>query len=379
MSSRSLIAAYVRSPFTPSGKGGLRGVRPDDLAARVVETLLARTNLPPETLEDLLLGCAFPEAEQGLNLGRFVALLAGLSPSIGGATVNRLCGSSMQAVHMAAGAISLGAGDAFLCVGVESMSRVPMMGFNPLLNPSLVSRFPGVALSMGDTAEVLAKKHLISRSEQEAFALRSHRLASAAQEEGRLAAELAPILTRDGVVSMDGSVRPETSLEALAGLPLAFDAAGTVTAGTSSPTSDGAAAVLVCSESYARQHNLSPLAAIKSIAISGCAPEEMGLGPVEASRKALARAGVSLDAVGIIELNEAFAAQALACLRVLDLPLESVNIDGGALALGHPLGATGARLVGKAASLLHREKGRYALATQCIGGGQGIATLLEAL
>jgi len=373
-----VIAGYARSPFHFAGKGELTRVRPDDLAAQVVRELVARTKVNPADIEDLIIGCAFPEGEQGFNVGRLVAQLAGLPVTVAGVTVNRFCGSSMQSVHMAAGQIALGAGEVFICAGVESMSRVPMGGYNPLPNPEL-AKTTAAYISMGETAENVARKYQIPRAVQEAFAVRSQRLASEAQAGGRLDAEIVPIKTKAGVVDKDGCIRPGTTAEALAGLKPAFEQDGTVTAGTASPLTDGASAVLVTSEDYARAHGLEILARIKSVGVSGCAPEIMGIGPVAASRKALERGGVSVGELSIVELNEAFASQALACAGELGLKEEIINIDGGAIALGHPLGATGARIVGKAASLLKREGGKYALATQCIGGGQGIATLLEAV
>jgi acetyl-CoA acyltransferase len=377
--SNVVIAGYARSPFTPARKGELAKVRPDDIAAQTVRALVERTGVDPNDIEDLILGCAFPEGEQGFNVARLIAFLAGLPDSVGGTTVNRFCGSSMQAIHMAAGAIQMGAGEAFICAGVESMTRIPMGGFNPLPNPVLFERFPQAFVSMGETAENLAKKHDIPRQRQEELAVASQQKAAAAQAGGRFDDEIVPITGPGGTVTRDGCPRPDTTLEGLAGLEPAFDQKGTVTAGTSSPLTDGAAATLVVSEAYAERKGLKPLARIKSFAISGCRPEIMGIGPVLSSRKALARAGISLADVDVIELNEAFAAQALACAEELGLDLEKTNLDGGAIALGHPLGATGARITGKAAALLHREGKRYALATQCIGGGQGIATVLEAV
>jgi acetyl-CoA acyltransferase len=374
-----VIAGYARSPFTPAKKGELAKVRPDELAAQVVRALVERTGVAPADLEDLIVGCAFPEAEQGFNVARLVGFLADMPLSVAGATVNRFCGSSMQAIHMAAGAIQMGAGEVYVCAGVESMTRVPMGGYNPLPHPGLYQRYPQAFVSMGETAENLARRYDISRPRQEELALASQRKAAAAQEAGRLAAEIVTINGATPPVERDGCPRPGTTLEALAGLPLAFDPNGTVTAGTSSPLTDGAAAVLVCSASYAERKGIEPLARIRSIAVSGCAPELMGLGPVLSTRKALARAGIELGEVEVVELNEAFAAQALACIDELGLDAERVNLDGGAIALGHPLGATGARITGKAAALLAREGKRYALATQCIGGGQGIATVLEAV
>ncbi len=375
---RTVIAGYVRSPFTLAKKGELATVRPDDLAATVVAELVRRAGVPSGEIEDLLLGCAFPEGEQGFNVARLIGLMAGLDKSVAGATVNRFCGSSMQAIHMAAGAIAIGAGEAFVCAGVESMTRVPMMGFNPLPNAEFWKKMPAAYMSMGETAENVAKRWGISRAEQEAFAVRSQQLATAARAGGKLEGEIVPIASRKGQVTQDGCIRPETTLETLAALKPAFSIDGVVTAGTSSPLTDGASAVLVCSEDYARRKGLTVLAAIRSVAVCGCDPDIMGIGPVGASKKALARAGIEAKDLGIVELNEAFASQALACSRELGLNMDTVNIDGGAIALGHPLGATGARITGKAAQLLKREGKQFALATQCIGGGQGIATVLEA-
>ena len=374
----AVIAGYARSPFHFAHKGALVEKRPDDLAAEVVQGLLAQTGVDPAGIEDLIIGCAFPEGEQGFNLGRIVALIAELPISVAGATVNRFCGSSMQAIHIAAGAIRMDAGEAFICAGVESMSRVPMGGFNPAPNPDLYEKNEGAYMSMGETAENLARKYQITRDEQESLAVASHARASAAWDDGKFAGEVIPVEIGDGTVERDGCIRPGTDAEVLAGLEPAFDAEGTVTAGTSSPLTDGAAAVLVCTEDYAARNGLSVLARIKAIAVAGCAPEIMGYGPVVSSEKALARAGLKMSDVDVIELNEAFAVQALACVRELSIDLERMNIDGGAIAIGHPLGATGARITGKAAQILRREDKRYALATQCIGGGQGISTVLEA-
>ncbi|MCZ6697527.1 MAG: thiolase family protein [Planctomycetota bacterium] len=374
-----VIAGYARSPFGLANKGELTKVRPDDLIVKVVEDLVQRVGINGDDIEDLILGCAFPEGEQGLNMARLIALQAGLPQSVAGTTVNRFCGSSMQAIHMAAGAIQLDAGDAFICAGVESMTRVPMMGFNPMPNPKLYEMLPEAYMSMGVTAENVAVRYQISRDEQEQFAVDSHRKATAARDGGRFKDEIVPIETTGGTVDADGCIRPDTTTEALSELKPAFDENGSVTAGTSSPITDGAAATLVCSESYAEAKGLEPLARIKSVAVAGCAPEIMGIGPVAASRKALERAEVDVNDLDVIELNEAFASQSLACIRDLGLDAAKINIDGGAIALGHPLGATGARITGKAAALLKREGGRYALATQCIGGGQGIATVLESL
>jgi acetyl-CoA acyltransferase len=371
-----VIAGYARSPFTLANKGALTRVRPDDLAAQVVASLINRTNVRPQDIEDLIVGCAFPVGEQGFNVGRLIGLLAGLPQSVAGMTVNRFCGSSMQSIHIAAGQIQLDAGDVFIAAGVESMTRVPMLGFNPMPNPVLQAK-QAAYISMGDTAENVAARWHISREQQEAFAVRSQQRAAAAAKAGNFANEIVPITTKNGTVDTDGCIRPETTAAGLAQLKPAFSQSGTVTAGTASPLTDGASAVLVCSEEYAERHGLTPLARIVSVAVAGCAPDIMGIGPVGATQKALLRAKLEISAIDVVELNEAFASQALACARDLGIRDETLNIDGGAIALGHPLGATGARITGKAASLLQRVGGRYALATQCIGGGQGIATILE--
>jgi acetyl-CoA acyltransferase len=372
------IVDFARSPYQFARKGKFAGLRPDDLAAQVVRTLVARQPFEPELIEDIILGCAYPEAEQGDNLARIVGFLAGLPDTVAGITMNRFCGSSMSAIHVAAGSIATGAGEAFLCVGVESMSRVPQGGLSSSPNPKLLQDYPQAYISMGMTAENLARRYDIGRTAQDAFAVSSQRKAAAAFEAGAFTAEVVPVKLDDGTtVDRDGCLRPATSIEGLAALKTAFLEDGTVTAGTSSPLTDGASAVLVASEKFVRTHGLKPLAQIKSIAVAGVPPEVMGIGPVPATRKALDRAGLSLHDIDLIELNEAFAAQAMACMIDLGVDAAKLNLDGGALALGHPLGATGARITGKAASLLQRTGRRYALATQCIGGGQGIATVLE--
>ena len=370
-----VIAAYRRSPFHFAAKGQLARVRPDDLAAQVVKALVSESGIDADCIEDVIVGCAFPEGEQGMNVARLISFIAGLPRGAAAVTVNRFCGSSMQAIHQAAGAIALGAGEAFLCAGVESMTRVPMLGYNPMPNPALAREYPQAYIAMGDTAENVARQYQVSRADQEAFAVASHRKAEAARAEGKFRDEIVPI----GDVAEDGCIRPDTSAEKLATLKPAFRTDGTVTAGTSSPLTDGASAVLVCTAGYAKANRLQPLARLKSIAVAGCLPEVMGMGPVGATRKALARAGLAAADLDVIEINEAFASQAIACMRELGLDPARTNIDGGGIAIGHPLGATGARITGKAASLLRRVGGRYALATQCIGGGQGIATVLEAV
>jgi acetyl-CoA acyltransferase len=369
----AVIAGYVRTPFHFAKKGALIGVRPDDLAANALRGLIDRTGIDPKTLDDVILGCAYPEAEQGNNIARIALLLARLPIELSGMTVNRFCGSSMSAIHIAAGQIAMGMGDAFICGGVESMTRVPQGGFNFSPNPHMTEAY----ITMGQTAENVAKQYGVSRVDQERLAYSSQMKAAAAQAAGRLKDEIVPVRTENGVIDIDGCLRPQTTLEGLASLKLAFREDGTVTAGTASPLTDGASAVLVCSESYVRTHKLDVLARIRAVATAGCPPEIMGMGPVPATLKALKRAGLTIEDIDVVEINEAFGSQAVACIRELRIPEEKVNIDGGGIAIGHPLGATGARITGKAAQILKRTGGRLALSTQCIGGGQGVATILE--
>jgi len=375
----AVIAGYTRSPFTVSFKGGLKSVRPEDMLSQVINSLILNVNLNKDDIEDVIVGCAFPEGEQGFNIGKVVTFMCDLPRSVAGMTVNRWCGSSMQSIHNAAGSIAMGSGKVFICAGVESMTRVPMLGFNPMPHPELLEQNPNVYLSMGVTAENVAKKYNIDRTQQQEFAISSHEKANNADTNGKFEDEITIIKDKNVDVMKDGGIRPGTNQEVLSGLKLAFDNNGTVTAGTSSPLTDGAAATLICEEEYAKSNNLEILARIKSTAVNGCEPEVMGLGPIGASKKALSRAGLKSSDLDIIELNEAFASQSLACVKDLELDEKSVNIDGGAIALGHPLGATGARITGKAAQLLKREGKKFALATQCIGLGQGIATVLEAV
>lgn len=368
-----VICGFKRSPMHFANKGELAKVRPDDMAAAVIKALVQETKVNPEDIEDLLLGCAFPEAEQGFNMARLVVNIAELPISIAGATINRFCGSSMTTIHQAAGNIACGAGEVFIAAGVESMSRIPMGGFNPMPNPALFEKYPQAYISMGETAENLAKKYDIARDAQEEFAVSSHHKAAKAAQSGAFDNEIVAI----GDVKTDGTIRPDSSTEKLATLNPAFDKNGTVTAATSSPLTDGSAAVIVASEEYADKHGLPKLARIKSMSVAGCAAEIMGIGPVPAVNKALERAGLKVDDIDIWELNEAFAAQSLSVLKELGVDVKKVNLHGGAIALGHPLGTSGCRITGKAASLLQSENKKYALATMCIGGGQGIATVLE--
>ena len=370
---KAVIAGYSRSPFTIANKGELVSVRPEDLLSEVIKDLVSKSKINPEDIEDIIAGCAFPEGEQGFNIGKVVTYMSDMNIKTAGMTVNRWCGSSMQSIHIAAGAISMGAGNAFISCGVESMTRVPMNGFNPTPHPQLLKDNPNVYLSMGTTAENVAKKYQLTRKIQQDFAITSHQKASEAESKGNFKNEITTINN----CSKDGGIRPGTNQEILNGLKLAFDEHGTITAGTSSPLTDGAAATLICEEEYAKKNNLDILARIVSTAVEGCPPEVMGLGPIGASEKALKRANLSIKDIDIVELNEAFASQSLACIKDLNIEEKKVNLDGGAIALGHPLGATGARITGKAAELLRRENKKYALSTQCIGLGQGIATVLE--
>ena len=369
----AVIVGYSRSPFTIANKGDLTNVRPEDILSEVIKNLVIKTKINPEDIEDIIAGCAFPEGEQGFNIGKIVTFMTGMNIKTAGMTVNRWCGSSMQSIHIGAGAIAMGSGKAFICCGVESMTRVPMNGFNPMPHPKLNEDNPNVYLSMGTTAENVAKKYKLTRQAQQDFAILSHSKAFNAESKGNFKNEI----TNINGCSKDGGIRPDTNQKILDNLKLAFDENGTITAGTSSPLTDGAAATLICEEEYAKNNNLEILARIVSTAVEGCAPETMGLGPIGASKKALQRANLSINDIDIVELNEAFASQSLACMKDLNIDEKKVNIDGGAIALGHPLGATGARITGKAADLLRRENKKYALSTQCIGLGQGIATVLE--
>ena len=371
---RSVIAGYSRSPFTMAKKGELIDVKPVNLLAEVIKNLVSKSKVNPNDIEDIVIGCAFQVGEQCFNIGKLVTFLTGMDIRTSGMTVDRWCGSSMEAIHIAAGKIAMGSGKAFICGGVESMTRVTT-GFNSIPYPYSDKENPNVYFSMGITAENVAKKYNISRKEQQEFAIISHHKAFQAQSKGNFNNEITVI----GNCSKDGNIRPNSNHETLDGLKLAFDQNGTVTAATSSPLTDGAAATLICEEQFAKENNLEILGRIISTAVQGCEPDYMGLGPIGASKKALERAKLSPNEIDIVELNEAFASQSLACIKDLNLNEKKVNIDGGALALGHPLGATGARITGKAAELLKRENKKYALSTQCIGLGMGIATIIEAI
>ena len=372
-----VLVGFKRSPFTTANKGLLANVRPEDILSQVINDLIKTTNINKDDIEDIIAGCAYPEGTQGYNIAKIVSFMTDMPEHVGGMTINRWCGSSMQAIHSAAGAISMNAGKVFICCGIESMTSVPINGLNYSPHPILLKDQPNVYLSMGLTAENVAKKFNISRKEQQEFAIQSHAKAFKAQSLKSFDEEITVIKNQEIEVINDGAIRPNTNQEILDGLKLVFDQNGTVTAGTASPLTDGASATLVCDEEYAVSNNLPILARIKSIAINGCPPELMGLGPIGASLKALKRAQLNINDIDIVELNEAFASQSIACIKELQINPEIVNIDGGAIALGHPLGATGTRITAKAAYLMNKLNKKYALATQCIGLGQGIATVLE--
>ena len=369
---KSVIAGYSRSPFTMARKGALIDTKPVNLLADVIKNLVSKSNVKKQDIEDVVVGCAFQVGEQCFNIGKLVTFLTNMEVKTSGMTVDRWCGSSMEAIHIAAGKIAMGSGKVFICGGVESMTRVNT-GFDPIPYPENEKNNPNVYFSMGITAENVAKKYDISRKDQQAFAISSHQKAYEAQTSGKFKNEIVTI----GSCETDGNIRPKSNQETLDGLKLAFDQNGTVTAATSSPLTDGAAATLICEENYAKENNLEILGRIVSTAVEGCEANYMGLGPIGASKKALQRANLTIDKIDIVELNEAFASQSLACIKDLKIDQKKVNLDGGALALGHPLGATGARITGKAAELLKRENKKYALSTQCIGLGMGIATIIE--
>ena len=371
---KSVIVDYSRSPFTMAKKGALIDVKPVHMLAEVIKNLIIKSNVNKEDIEDVVVGCAFQVGEQCFNIGKLVTFLADMNVKTSGMTVDRWCGSSMEAVHIAAGKIAMGSGKMFICGGVESMTRVKT-GFDSVPYPFSEKQNPNVYFSMGTTAENVAKKYKISRKEQQEFSILSHQKAYNAEIIGNFKSEIVKIHDCE----KDDNIRPDSDQEKLDKLRTAFDSEGTVTAATSSPLTDGAAAILICEENYAKENNLTILGRILSTAVEGCDPNFMGLGPIFASKKALKRANLSINKIDIVELNEAFASQSLACIKDLGLDINKVNVDGGALALGHPLGATGARITGKAAMLLKRENKKYALSTQCIGLGMGIATVIESV
>jgi 3-oxoadipyl-CoA thiolase len=391
------VVDAVRTPIGRFG-GALAAVRPDDLAAVALRALVARTNVPPQRIDDVYLGAANQAGEDNRNAARMAVLLAGLPVDVPGVTVNRLCGSSLQAINSAAAAIAWGEGDIAIGGGVESMTRAPyvltksdaafgrkqelcdtLLGWR-MINPAMPEDW---TISLGQTAEKVAQRYGITREEQDAFAYESQRKCGAALQRGAFSDELVPVSVSAGkthtTVAADEHPRPETTLEALAKLRPAFQRDGTVTAGNSSGINDGAAALLLCEAQTARELGWSPLARVVACASAGVAPDVMGLGPIPATRKALARAGLSVADLDLVEINEAFAAQSLACMRDLELDAAKTNVNGGAIALGHPLGASGARIATTLLHELRRRGGRYGLATMCIGVGQGIATIFERL
>jgi acetyl-CoA acyltransferase len=387
--SAAYVLAAVRTPGGKAKKGKLKDVRPDDLAAAVIRALLERTGVDPAAIEDVIMGCAFPEGEQGMNLGRVAALRAGLPIGVPGQTVNRFCASGLQSIATAAERIMSGGADCIIAGGAESMSLVPMGGQKFSANPGLVGAWPESYASMGITAELVAEKYAVSRADQDAFAAESHRRAAAAQEAGKFQDELVPVeVEAVGLVkgklqrrterfTADEGIRRDTTAEGLARLKPAFKLGGTVTAGNASQMTDGAAAVMVVSEAFLKQSGAQPLARFVGFAVRGVPPELMGIGPVEAIPAVLKRTGLKLDDLSAIELNEAFAAQSLACVRALGLDPARVNVNGGAIALGHPLGCTGAKLTATLLNELKRTGGRYGAVSMCIGGGMGAAGIFE--
>jgi acetyl-CoA acyltransferase len=388
----AVIVSAVRTAVGKAPRGALRSVHPTDLAATVIRSAVERVpGLDPKEIDDVILGCAMPEAEQGLNMARVALLRAGLPTDVPGQTVNRFCASGLQTIALAAQQVMSGMGDVVVAGGTESMSAVPMGGHHFAPNPAMAEMSPDVYLGMGLTAENVAKRYEVSREDQDAFALRSHQRAIAAIDAGLFKDEIVPIevehvwfengkVQRSTMIfDTDEGPRRDTSAEALAKLKPVFAVNGTVTAGNSSQTSDGSAAVVVMSREKADALGVKPLARFVSFAVAGVPPEIMGIGPVAAIPKALKQAGLTIDQIDLIELNEAFAAQALAVIRALELDEEKVNVNGGAIALGHPLGCTGAKLTVQILHELRRRGGRYGLITMCIGGGMGAAGIVEML
>ena len=390
----AVLVSAVRTPVGRAPKGALSTTRPDDLAALAVSAALDRIPaLDRAEVDDVILGCAQPEGEQGWDIARWAVLRAGLSVEIPGVTVNRLCSSGLEAIALADLRIRTGGDRVVIAGGAETMSLLPFGGLKPSPNPYMAEHYPASLLTMGLTAERVARRYAVSREDQDAFALTSHQKALAAQAEGRFANELIPVpvttavpgtragkpIVTESIFSADEGPRADTSLEALTKLKPAFAAQGTVTAGNSSQTSDGAAAVVLMEAARAEELGIKPLARLVAYAVTGCLPEEMGIGPITAIPKALKRAGLSLDQIELIELNEAFASQVLAVIRELGLDPERINVNGGAIALGHPLGCTGAKLTATLLNEMRRRQVRYGMVTMCVGGGMGAAGIFELL
>jgi acetyl-CoA acyltransferase len=387
----AVVVSAVRTAVGKAPKGTLRATRPDEMGAAVIREALRRAEgVEPAEVEDVIMGCAMPEAEQGMNVARAAATRAGLPVDTSAMTINRFCSSGLQAIAIAADRIRTGSAEVIVAGGLETMSLIPMGGHVIRPNPYLVEHYPDFYLNMGLATENVARKYGVSREEQDAFSLRSHRRAASAQDAGKFDDEIVPLAVtleeldgrgrkqrREVVFDRDEGVRRDTSEEGLAKLRPAFHAGGTITAGNASQMSDGAAAVVVMSEDRARELGLRPLARFVAYATAGCPPEEMGIGPVHAIPKVLKIAGLTQDQIDVIELNEAFAAQSLAVIRTLDLDPDKVNVNGGAIALGHPLGCTGAKLTATVLRELERRRGRYAMVTMCVGGGMGAAGIFE--
>ncbi len=388
----AVIVDCLRTPVGKSGRGSLRNSRPDDLAATVIQSLLGKyPQVPKDEIDDVILGCANPEAESGMNMARVAALRSGLPDAVPGVTINRFCSSGLQAIAMAADRIRSGGAHMIIAGGAESMSLLPMSGHKFAPNPWMVDHIPAIYMGMGLTAEEVQHKYGVSREDQDQFSYRSHQNALRAQAEGKFDEELVPVhidvtsldngkpKTQRTTLRKDEGPRADTSLEALAKLKPVFHAQGTVTAGNSSQTSDGAAAALVMSAVKAKELGLKPMARFVSFAVAGVPPEIMGIGPVVAIPKALALAGLKIEDIGLIELNEAFAVQALAVARHAGLNMDTLNVNGGAIALGHPLGCTGAKLTASILREMRRRDVKYGMVTMCIGGGQGAAGIFELL
>jgi acetyl-CoA acyltransferase len=387
----AVIVAGARTAVGKANKGTLRNTRPDELGAAVVADLMKRVpQVDPKEVEDVIIGCAFPEGEQGMNMARIIALRAGLPTDVPGMTVNRFCSSGLQTIAIAAEKIMCGFADIMIAGGVESMSMVPMGGYKPAPNPYLMEHLPETYMSMGHTAEEVAKRYNITREDQDRFAVESHRKAHAAIQAGKFKDEIVPIpvkhryfdengklQVKEEVFDTDEGVRPGTNMEVLSTLRPVFHVNGTVTAGNSSQTSDGAAAVLIMSREKAEELGVKPLAVFRGFTLAGVDPDVMGIGPVAAVPKLLKRTGVRLEDIDLVELNEAFASQSVAVIRELGLNPDIVNVNGGAIALGHPLGCSGAKLTVTILNELIRREKRYGLITMCIGGGMGAAGLIE--